>query len=375
MAMKQSDDWPELIEYEEDIISKRSLCNIKFINENKSNAQECWICNECDTINNVRDCIVQHGSKCVGCKEKCYIKSQTEIIIRSEWHKTNQFYLLNINELWQCHLCLNINKKSQSHCNKCNEPSSMEIIRCDIRKFTCDQKADRLICGFIKIHQHYCKFNNMPLVLQKVIKQYYVINHNEIISWTLGKITCMSLEKVSSLKVGDKLDYRQEWNRKFVPVKVTNIDQDIKRIALKQINNKKRLKNRRFVCNNYSTFENLNNFAEFKSITSRPASRLKNIKVGDNVDVNPGHRGWKKGKVIKLDDESGQVQVKTMNTMENQDNKFEEALIHWTHVDNEAEIAAYNSMTIHTNKTIYDLLQDEIITQENIRKNLANEWN
>ena len=379
MAMKQSlfsddetNNWGELFECEEDIISQRSLCKNEFINENKLNPQECWICTDCDSVNNVRDCIIRHGSRCIGCKEKCYIKSQTETIMRSQWHQTNEFYLLNIDELWQCNSCLNINQKSESHCNKCNNPSLLEIMRCDIKKFTRDQKADRLIYGFIRINQYYLQFNNIPLVLCKVIKQYYVINHNEI-NWTFGNITCMSLKEISGLKIDDKLDYRRKLDGKFIPVKVTNINQDAKRISLKQIeqidNNNKRKARTRFMCHNYH--QNLDKFAEYKSVTSRPAHRLKNITIGDIVDINPAHTGWKQGTVKRLAHESGQIQVKIMNLEP-------EAIIsrfYWIHVDNEEEIAEYNSMIMYTNKTMHHLLKNEFIKQQNNNKDLANEWN
>ena len=74
-------------------------------------------------------------------------------------------------------------------------------------------------------------------------------------------------------------------------------------------------------------------FAKHGSISKRPAHRFKDIGKGDCVEINPVRRypGWKNGKIKRLDQNSGQVQV----VYEYEDRNY----YCWTHLDNEQEIA------------------------------------
>ena len=357
----------KLVENEEEIISQKSAHHVKLKSESKSNDEECWKCSKCGAINNIRDCITKHGSKCIGCEEECYIKSQTETIMRSDWHRTNEMYLIQIEELWQCELCLKINKKTDQNCKQCKKPSPMTLMRKDIKQFTEAEKLDRIIYGFIRVNEYYLQMKNIPIVLFKIIERYYVIDHGKI-GWRLGDIKCMSLERISKLKVGDELDHRYP-NGKFEPAKVMAVDSD-RSVQLKYANISSTVDPWRY----YSKPSELQQFAEKGSVSVRPAHRMMNIKVGDKVDINPiyfvaEHSGWKAGIITNLDDKSGQVRVKYKHGIVKP-----KVCYYWTHLDNIDEIGEYESMVVHIDKTICDLLQGDIEKQERERIDLGDGW-
>eukprot|EP00486_Rosalina_sp_Unknown_P010284 CAMPEP_0201591742 /NCGR_PEP_ID=MMETSP0190_2-20130828/189830_1 /ASSEMBLY_ACC=CAM_ASM_000263 /TAXON_ID=37353 /ORGANISM="Rosalina sp." /LENGTH=142 /DNA_ID=CAMNT_0048050199 /DNA_START=1197 /DNA_END=1625 /DNA_ORIENTATION=+ len=113
-------------------------------------------------------------------------------------------------------------------------------------------------------------------------------------------------------------------------------------------------------------------FAEAGAVSARPAHRLCGVKVGDQVDINPiygavkKHFGWKSGEIKEIDDKSGQVKVGYKYNDTDQ--------THWTHLDNEDEIAEFGSMTGNTGMIMYDLLKDDIEKQERAKMNLRDEW-
>ena len=86
-------------------------------------------------------------------------------------------------------------------------------------------------------------------------------------------------------------------------------------------------------------------FAKAGSISKRAAHRLKNLKKGDFIDLNPlnRHPGWCVGEIRRLSQKSGQVQV----VYQYQDKEF----LYWTHLDNETEVAEFASKTVKTSKS------------------------
>ena len=85
--------------------------------------------------------------------------------------------------------------------------------------------------------------------------------------------------------------------------------------------------------------QELYRFARVGSISKRVAHRFKEIKKGDNIDVNPTHRhlGWKIGEITRLDQKSGQVQI--VYDVGGKD------YLYWAHLDNEKEIAEFKTNT------------------------------
>ena len=341
-------DWGqlELIRDEDNLITMESTHHANTIT--KSNFEECWQCTQCHTINNIKICIKKHGSKCLGCQRECYIKFQTETIMRSKWDSTDAKYLLQIGKLWSCQSCQNINQKSNKHCTICKQPSHQTMIREKIAKFTDDERMDHLIHGFVRVHEYYLKIS-VVRDLFILIQNFYVIDYVKA-GWIIGNVKAMSLLAASKLKVGDKLDHKHKVSGKFEAAEVRSIS-SILGVELKY---EGRIKTARIDYN-----LQLERIAEAGAVSSRPAHRLKDVQIGDEVDVNPiyfvsnsKHSGWKRGVIKKLDETSGQVQVEY---------KYNgTGYKYWTHLDNEDEIAEYESMTSKIGMTISDLLQDDI---------------
>eukprot|EP01083_Nonionella_stella_P105331 302946_1 len=82
----------------------------------------------------------------------------------------------------------------------------------------------------------------------------------------------------------------------------------------------------------------LHRFAVAGSISLRPAHRLKSLKKGDYVDINPllRHFGWKVGEIRRR--LQGQVQVVYEYSNKN--------YLYWTHLDDMKEIAPFASKAV-----------------------------
>ena len=114
-----------------------------------------------------------------------------------------------------------------------------------------------------------------------------------------------------------------------------------------------------------SLFE-LNRFAKYKSISNRPAHRLKNVKIKDYVNINPIGRhpriGWRLGIIRKIDNKSGQIQV----AYQRYDGSH--WYNYWVHRDNVNEIAEGRYLLVYASPKqrnhIYTLLNDTIVTVE-----------
>jgi len=335
--------------------------------------KECWQCNSCNTINNVRQCIMKHGSRCIGCKNECYIESQTPTIMHSEYHANDKLFTLQMEQLWQCELCLMINDKLIPNCTECENPSPMTLIRNKISKFTEKQRATHLIHGFVRLLEYYLEIGKIYYALLSIIQNFYFIDYLEE-GWMIGTDQSMSITTASNLRVGDQLDFRNDLG-KFELAEVmrnTIIRNSECKIALKLCDPRMVIRRPRrhppgmrrisihhtWHCYNQYPFR----FAEAGTVSARPAHRLTDIRVGDPVDINPiynhvkEHRAWKHGTVIDRDSKSGQVLVVYKYKGKN--------WRYWTHLDNEDEISEYESKTGGTGYKLYRLLRDDIKKQE-----------
>eukprot|EP00486_Rosalina_sp_Unknown_P012730 CAMPEP_0201594732 /NCGR_PEP_ID=MMETSP0190_2-20130828/191955_1 /ASSEMBLY_ACC=CAM_ASM_000263 /TAXON_ID=37353 /ORGANISM="Rosalina sp." /LENGTH=383 /DNA_ID=CAMNT_0048054451 /DNA_START=33 /DNA_END=1184 /DNA_ORIENTATION=- len=352
-------DWDQL-----EFISDDNLISIHSTNHAKSitrsHWEECWRCHQCFTINNVKLCIKEHGSKCLGCQNECYIKFQTETILQSTWDTTRKEYLLRTGKIWECESCGKINDESDKICTviNCDQLSPTTIISRKIEKFTDDERANHLIHGFIREHEYYLQMSAIPIVLFQIIQNCYTIDYLNA-GWIIGDTTSMSLAMAAQLKVGDKLDHKDS-NGRFREAKVVRV------WSLLGVKIHYEGSTSLDTWSDYNTQSE--RFAEAGSISARPAHRLHELKVGDQVDINPiysvsyaKHEGWKRGEIKELDDKSGQVKVEyTYN-----DTKY----TYWTHLDNLDEIADYQSMTFKMGRTVLDQLRDDIDNND-----MGKEW-
>jgi len=156
----------------------------------------------------------------------------------------------------------------------------------------------------------------------------------------------MSREKIAHLKVGMAIDHRDDVG-KSLPSKI--IDQ---------------LQDGRFVihydgwaakwdttCDQRKEFWR---FSDHKTLSCRKVFRaeLKNLGVGDYIDINPRkHPGWKAGTIRRLDVDkktgkrsSGQVQVQyraEVQQVEKPNRQKVKEYLYWVHLDNEEEVAPF----------------------------------
>ena len=140
----------------------------------------------------------------------------------------------------------------------------------------------------------------------------------------------MSLEDASELKVHDKIDHRDEIGR-FLYATVSQKQGSNLMIHYDGWSKK---------WDTWSDFKKeIHQFAKAGSISKRPAHRLKHLKKGDYIDINPTHRhpasGWTCGEIKRFDKESGQIQV--IYTY------GDKHYLYWAHLDDENEIAKFGS--------------------------------
>ena len=138
----------------------------------------------------------------------------------------------------------------------------------------------------------------------------------------------MSLDEASKLQVGDKIDF-SDTMRLFYSATI-----------IKKQSTKFKIQFDGFSKNTSSDYkQQLYRFAKHGSISSRPAHRLKNLRIGDCVDINPLRKhsdlGWTSGKIMQFIDDSGQIQV-------NYEYKGT-TYTYWVHLDNQAEIDRENT--------------------------------
>ena len=123
-------------------------------------------------------------------------------------------------------------------------------------------------------------------------------------------------------------------------------------------------------CDCAQSSSELKRFARYKSISHRPAHRLRSVKVNDYVNINPIGRhpriGWRLGIIKTMDHKSGQIQV----AYQRYDGSH--WYNYWVHRDSVGEIAEgrYSLVFASSNPSnpnknyIYKLLVDTVVTVE-----------
>eukprot|EP01083_Nonionella_stella_P193836 715418_1 len=109
----------------------------------------------------------------------------------------------------------------------------------------------------------------------------------------------MTLERATQLKVNDKIDHRDCAGR-YQKATIKDKQGDYYKIHYNGWSRKWD------ILSNYRT--QLHRFAEYGSISQRPAHRLKHVKQGDTILINT-QSGWIPGRIERTDAHSGQVHV------------------------------------------------------------------
>ncbi len=83
---------------------------------------------------------------------------------------------------------------------------------------------------------------------------------------------------------------------------------------------------------------------KYKSVSSGMSHRLKNLKIGDWIDINPIYidPGWKPGQIKNV--YNGQIHVAFMDSVTKRD------ILYWVHLDNEIECKEFGKGQIDLNK-------------------------
>lgn len=156
----------------------------------------------------------------------------------------------------------------------------------------------------------------------------------------------MEAAEVSTLQIGDRFDHRDKFGRYFKA-----------QVADKRGSS---------ICVRYEGWEEKWNiwcdsrvephrFAKYKSVSERPAHRLKDLVAGDMIDVYTPNIGWKYATIKDLDKDeqtnqlkSGQVQVifsgngPAANIVDHEGTETTTTeMVRWVHLDNTEECAVF----------------------------------
>lgn len=103
-------------------------------------------------------------------------------------------------------------------------------------------------------------------------------------------------------------------------------------------------------------FQDLLRFAKPREISQRPPQRLRELREGDVLAVNPPpHPGWKRGRIQRFDHEfreSGQVQVEYQSQGQ--------AFRYWVHLDNNNEVNGRYNLSQFSNIKEVDAMTTQI---------------
>ena len=159
----------------------------------------------------------------------------------------------------------------------------------------------------------------------------------------------MTKKEASNLKINDMIDHRDNVGRFLLATIINKIGTNCL-IHYNEYNEQ---------WNIWSDFKKeLYRFAVKHSISSRPASRLIDLKCESMVDINAlyAYPGWKYGIIRKFDSNSGQVQI-----------QYQNGKLYWTHLDNSDEIDIFGikSMVSSTYETQDDIKDDKNVDDLN----------
>eukprot|EP01084_Bolivina_argentea_P261263 441436_1 len=140
-------------------------------------------------------------------------------------------------------------------------------------------------------------------------------------------VSHMSLDEATRLKINDTIDHRDTINR-FILATITDKQGTNLKIHYNGWGSK---------WDAWSDYNaEIHRFAIAGSISERSAHRCQQLDIGDHIGINPMHRcpGWKFGEIKRMDEKSGQVQIRY---------RFgHEIHLYWAHLDNTLEIVDFS---------------------------------
>jgi len=136
----------------------------------------------------------------------------------------------------------------------------------------------------------------------------------------------LPFDQCEKLQTGDHIDHRDDVGR-FLLATIVDKDQYKVKIHYEGWNSK---------WDTWCDYKNeTHRFAAPRSISRKPNTRFRDLKIRDYVDINPiqRHRGWRVGQIRRMDKYSGQAQI----VYKEDGQEF----LYWAHLNNPEEIAPF----------------------------------
>eukprot|EP01083_Nonionella_stella_P010734 30545_1 len=149
------------------------------------------------------------------------------------------------------------------------------------------------------------------------------------------------------LQIGDHIDHRDDVGR-FLLATIVDKDECKVKIHYEGWNSK---------WDTWCDYQSeTHRFAAPRSISRKPNTRFRDLKIRDYVDINPiqRHRGWRVGQIRRMDKYSGQAQI----VYKEDGQEF----LYWAHLNNPQEIAPFMTRaaeTIALQQQMADLQEDK----------------
>eukprot|EP01084_Bolivina_argentea_P081817 148134_1 len=143
-------------------------------------------------------------------------------------------------------------------------------------------------------------------------------------------VSHMSINEMNKLEIHNKIDHRDDTGR-FVYATITNKQGTCLKIHYDEWDYKWD------IWSDYNL--EIYRFALAGSISKRKTHRFTQLTVGDYIDINPTHKypKWVRGKISRLDENSGQVQVVYKCVISGKNN------LYWVHLDDINEVAQFGT--------------------------------
>jgi len=143
----------------------------------------------------------------------------------------------------------------------------------------------------------------------------------------------LSFAACDALQIGDHVDHRDDVGRFLL---ATIVDREAYRVKIhyEGWNSK---------WDTWCDFKaETHRFARPRSVSRRPNTRFRDLKIRDYVDINPvqRHLGWRVGQIRRMDKYSGQAQI----VYKEEGQEF----LYWAHLNNPREIAPFMTRAAET---------------------------
>eukprot|EP01083_Nonionella_stella_P272642 924679_1 len=143
----------------------------------------------------------------------------------------------------------------------------------------------------------------------------------------------LEFNECNKLQIGDHVDHRDDVGR-FLLATIVDKDEYKVKIHYEGWNSK---------WDTWCDYKlETHRFASPRSISRKPNTRFRDLKIRDYVDINPiqRHRGWRVGQIRRMDKYSGQAQI----VYKEDGQEF----LYWAHLNNPQEIAPFMTRAAET---------------------------